>query len=701
MTLRKTLVLLSTWLLPLSAVAQTSPSASDSAEVSTSSGAVDLFARDTFRIDRVVCPFKGQIRYEPGEMECGFLRVPENRENPESRFIDLHFVKLSSTWDDEERKRDSKDDGLAPGRRDDPVIYLTGGPGAQVTTYVKRFKDHGIRKHRDLYILEQRGIGSSGDFCPFYGERRPELMDVKTFEANLDAAIEQTRQCAEGAKAAGVDLRGYNTIENARDVKALRRALGFKNWNVWGISYGSILGQAYLKEDPEGIRAVALDAIVPLAAREDAYWRIINWYDRDLKKLDEACQANSSCAGRYPDLGERVREAAKEAASAPIVVDVKDTEVRPSGKAHFFQDIAGLLPFALFYEQDNYPALPGVIYAWTDAIKRRDPTLFRALGAAAGSGAMFGGISRGMYDAILCLDGDVEGQAVSLRADLKDHPVLAGAFTSEESLKRRVELCGALGLAPRPASEYAPVETEIPALIIEGDMDPITPPPLAKAILPGFKNGTYVEFPYAGHGPSRSVKCAGDMLNKFYDNPTAKPDLSCVDEMEAPAFFWMYPTGIVPKLMVVAFEDRKALIGPAAWGGVSALLVLVAFLALTLGPLGRRMDGVSAAPTCGARWAAWFATTFGVLALGVFGAAFAVTYKMSELLLLFGLVSWARFGVAAGVAAGVFGLAAVLAAVRARMFEDLPLGTTLGLIVAGLAPISLSVFFLVWDLGPF
>jgi hypothetical protein len=108
-----------------------------------------------------VCPFKGRIEYDPGEIECGLLQVPENREDPDSRFIELHFVKLNSTWDDEEEQDDDEEDsGLEPGKRDDPVIYLTGGPGAVAEGYVERFKDHGIRKHRDLYILEQRGIAN-------------------------------------------------------------------------------------------------------------------------------------------------------------------------------------------------------------------------------------------------------------------------------------------------------------------------------------------------------------------------------------------------------------------------------------------------------------------------------------------------------------------------------------------------------------
>ena len=128
--------------------------------VQAQESARDLYARDSYRIDSLVCPFRDTIDYEPGDIECRLLEVPENREDPDSRFIELHFVKLNSRWGrDEEADDDGKeDDGLPPGKRDDPVIYLTGGPGARVNYYVGRFKDHGLLDHRDLYILEQRGI---------------------------------------------------------------------------------------------------------------------------------------------------------------------------------------------------------------------------------------------------------------------------------------------------------------------------------------------------------------------------------------------------------------------------------------------------------------------------------------------------------------------------------------------------------------
>ena len=662
-----------------------------------------LFARDSLRIDSVVCPFKGTIEYQPGDIDCGLLEVPENREDPDSRFIELHFVKLNSRWGRDDGKQEERDeDGLPPGKRDDPIIYLTGGPGARVNYYVKRLKDHSVLDHRDVYILEQRGIGYSDDFCPFYSSRKPEASDVETFAENLEVFLDTRADCINNARAAGVDVTAYNTIENARDVKALRMALGYEQWNVWGISYGSILGQAYIKEDPDGILAVALDAIMPLDIQEsELYWRIAHWYDRDLKKLQEICDRQPDCARHYPDLGGRLRAAVRSVVDNPIVVEAHDTEVFPSGQARVFQDIAAYLPFILFYEQDNYPGLPGLIYAWAEAVETRDMDLFEGLVAGISSGDFIGS-SDGMRDAIFCLDGDAGAQARAGKVDIREYPVLGAAIGSVESYDRSVSLCNELGLPKRPAAEYRAVSTYIPSLIIEGDMDPITPPPNAKAILPGFENGTYVEFPFAGHGPSRSVECAGPMLNRFYDDPEKEPDLSCLDEMEEPDIWApLYVTRFAPRMMAVMGEDKKKLAAPAAWAVSSFLVLLVSFLYLSFAALVRRLDGRKAVDSAGTRVLAWLTALVSMAAIGVFGGAFAATAEASEMTPLLGLISWARYGAWLGLAAGVLGWITLAAAVRAHRAWPLPVGSLAGFVLTGIAAISLSAFLLAWDLGPF
>ena len=46
---------------------------------------VDYFDKDKFNARTVVCPFKGQIDYDPGDISCGALAVPENREKARPR----------------------------------------------------------------------------------------------------------------------------------------------------------------------------------------------------------------------------------------------------------------------------------------------------------------------------------------------------------------------------------------------------------------------------------------------------------------------------------------------------------------------------------------------------------------------------------------------------------------------------------------
>jgi len=280
--------------------------------------------------------------------------------------------------------------------------------------------------------------------------------------------------------------------------------------------------------------------------------------------------------------------------------------------------------------------------------------------------------------------------------------VLGAAIGSAESYDQDVALCLEMGMPPRPAEDFEAVQTSLPALIIEGAMDPVTPPPNARAILPGFENGTYVEFPYAGHGPSRSVECAGSLLNKFYDNPGAEPDLSCVDEMEEPKIWApMFTTRIAPRLMLMLIEDKKTLALPAVWAGSSILITLIAFLHLTFSAIGRKIDGAQAVAAGGARGYAWLAALFSVATICVLGAAVGITADTSELMLLFGIVPWAKYGAWIGIIAGVLGLITLFATFRTQSKSALPIGTLLGFVLTGGAAVGLSAFLLAWDLAPF
>lgn len=657
---------------------------------------IDYFARDTFETETIVCPFKGEIAYKAGEISCGLLTVPENREKPDSRRIQLHFVKLAARkpllWDAKARGEWK--------RREDPIVYLTGGPGAVVTHYVQALKDHGARDVRDVYILEQRGIGYSDDFCPLYALVDPKAQNAFDRKAQQDAAVKLSEDCFKAAAAHGVDLAGYNTIENARDVEALRRTLGFAQWNVWGISYGSYLGQAYLKQDPAGVRAAVIDAIVPFQ-QDVQFLEIATHYQRDLDLLDKACAANEICAKNFKNSSDRLKAAMGAVDKAPITVDAIDTERFPSGKATFFADFVGGLPFSLLYEQKNYATLPAMIDAFADLIAKKDYSALRALTVGSGGGGDDILISQGMYAAIACNDGWSQGLEQAIKNDHAKNPVLALMQGDPEHAAAAAALCLKYGMTPRSAEQYSPLVTDIPMIVADGQMDPITPPPLAKAILGGLKNVTYVEFPYAGHGPTRSVKCAGDFLTKFYDNPKGKVDTKCADDMKAPDFVGpLFKTQGLLKLTIAAASDPKAGAMLMAWFGLSAIVLLIGAVIYTLAPMARGLNGDESVSTGGARPLAWLVSVLGAAAVLGLGAGLAMTTSQNAALVLFGLLGWAKWFAYAGLAAGGFGALLLPISLAARVRDPLPIGTLLGLLLTAFAGVGLGGFLYLNGFSP-
>ncbi|MEO1137679.1 MAG: alpha/beta fold hydrolase, partial [Pseudomonadota bacterium] len=554
------------------------------AEAEAPEAVLDLFDKDGFTTRPIVCPFKGAVDYKPGEISCGLLEVPENREKARPRNIELHYVKIAARqpedWDAEENGEWAK--------RDDPIIYLTGGPSVKAQPYVDRLKDHGVRDHRDLYILEQRGVGWSDDYCNTYPLFDPSASNTPDRAEYDRAGLKAMEACFASARARKVDLSGYSTIENARDVEALRRALGYDRWNVWGISYGSILGQAYLKQDPGGIRTAVIDAIVPLQ-QDVTFHNIAAYYDRTLNILEGACLEDATCAAAFPDFKTSLETAMEKTAETPIEVEAVDAELFPSGKGYFFADFVGGGPFSLFYEQDNYATLPAFINGYAGLVNDGDTDRFRILTI---SSAPDSSMSPGMYDAIACNDGWHTAMKRALEEDRANFPALSAMLPDPAVVEEQARICKRYGAVPRPTSDYSAVETDIRTLIVEGAMDPITPPPLAEKILPGFSNGTYVEFAFAGHGPTRSVDCAGEFLTKFFNDPNGELDTSCAEGRDAPAFTGrLFETNALANLVIKASEDRQQLAAPALMIGVPALFLVFGAIIYTLAPLARVVNG--------------------------------------------------------------------------------------------------------------
>ena len=165
----------------------------------------------------------------------GSLTVAENRINPDSENIAVQFIQLKSTNSEP----------------DVPLIYLEGGPGQSCTWqaedpyYLERWLP--FLEVSDIILLDQRGTGAGSERV-LYIHQKGIPMDVLANEAVRKSYFEEMGQAAlADFEERGVDLHGYTTLESAQDIDDLRQALSYDQFSLLGFSYGTHLGQAYIK----------------------------------------------------------------------------------------------------------------------------------------------------------------------------------------------------------------------------------------------------------------------------------------------------------------------------------------------------------------------------------------------------------------------------------------------------------------------
>jgi pimeloyl-ACP methyl ester carboxylesterase len=100
-------------------------------------------------------------------------------------------------------------------------------------------------------------------------------------------------------------------------------------------------------------------------------------------------------------------------------------------------------------------------------------------------------------------------------------PQIAGFFPA--SVQPLFEVCREwTAIFPDP-QENLPVTSELPALVLAGDGDPITPPEWGQMAAQTLPHAYFHEFPGHGHWVTRSSRCALAMALAFWNEPGVDP----------------------------------------------------------------------------------------------------------------------------------------------------------------------------------
>ncbi|MFE9684460.1 alpha/beta hydrolase [Streptomyces sp. NPDC006285] len=186
-------------------------------------------------------------------LQCASLKVPLDHTDPHGRRVTLALSRVPHT---------------SKKTYQGPLLVNPGGPGGSGLTlagFVASSLPKRVAAQYDVIGFDPRGVGASrpalncrpGHFAPVRPDSLPAGRALE--KTNLDRARAFARACA----ARHGDVLPYiDTVSAARDMDAIRRALGAEKINYFGYSYGTYLGAVYAKLHPQRVRRMVLDSVV-------------------------------------------------------------------------------------------------------------------------------------------------------------------------------------------------------------------------------------------------------------------------------------------------------------------------------------------------------------------------------------------------------------------------------------------------------
>ncbi len=426
-------------------------------------------------IVRVACP-----RSRPAA-ECGFLRVPLDRRHPDGRRIRIYFERYFRA------------------QRSQPqlstVLSIEGGPGYSTTAdrAARLQLWRPVSAHRDLLLVDLRGTGRSG------------ALNCRAFRHHILPYVIRAGRCAAQI---GPKRDDYDTSQSVQDLKAVVDALGIRRLDVYGDSYGSYTAQAFAVRYPHLLRSLVLDGTYQLPGSDPAFADLAA---STQSSLHLACERRPGCpAGRHPLalLGKLLRHVR----SRPIV------GVAPDGDGvmtHVRADpdrLAQLLQSGFYYQgvwRDIFAATRSAFAGDTQPLLR----LVAETETTDGPNGDPREFSESLYLSVICHDypemwpvgTPVSERAPFISAALASYP--AGTFTPFTAKEwTGLDYEGALAclnwpparVSDPPVASSAPYP-HVPTLILDGDLDNITPLGDARIVASRFPDSTLVVVQNSGH----------------------------------------------------------------------------------------------------------------------------------------------------------------------------------------------------------
>lgn len=434
--------------------------------------------------------------------ECGTLLVPEDYANPAGRLIELRIAVLPAI-------------GRAPAS--DALVLLAGGPGQAATNaFIAVLPTLSqANQTRDIVLVDQRGTGASNPLQCRLPDDDPALLNAGPDDPALQAWFEDCLKELNG------DPRQYTTANAARDLEAVRLALGYQQLSLLGVSYGTRLAQTYLRLFPAQTRALILDGVVPpdmaIGAAMDADSQ------RALDLSFAACAADPACAAAFPDPARELNALLEQLAAEPVRVTLDDPFTGLPTDVELSREAVASTIFSLSYSPETTALIPLLIARAYQAGDLR-PLAAQSLILGRRNSET---IAIGLRNAVICTE------------DVPHYPATPtnvgylGSFISEIFAAS----CRAWPQGEADPAARTLLRSAVPTLLLSGERDPVTPPAYAEAVAAGLPNSVHLVAQGQGHNIFFRG-CIPGLIAEFLNaGSVANLDVSCAARLDAPPFF--------------------------------------------------------------------------------------------------------------------------------------------------------------------
>lgn len=430
--------------------------------------------------------------------ECGHLSVAENRNSPD-RMISLNIAIIRSQ---------------SSNKKKDPVIMLAGGPGqAAIEAYpgaASAFEN--ILKHRDVVLVDQRGTGGSNKIsCDFDQETR------KRIEQHPHLIPEEFKKCVAKLDA---DTRYYTTQESIKDLEEVRKALNIDQWNLIGISYGTRKASTYIKMFPQSIRSIILDSVVPhqehLAQKHEK--NLVN----ALRKQFEQCEKQPACHEAFGDIEQQMWQMIDRVDKEKPVINLQNFSTGKYEEITMTKEHITLAIRMLSYSPRTMRILPLLI------AKANHGQLEAIASQAQMVESMMGDAISNVELSILC--------AEDLPFYDDEYIVSDNNLFGKDLLDVLKKNCEVWPHIVVDSSFKKPVTSDLPVLLLSGELDPVTPPEFAEAAMQTLSNSQHLIAKGQGHNIFH-LGCMPDIIAEFIDDPEQELNTECMQDFNYTPFF--------------------------------------------------------------------------------------------------------------------------------------------------------------------